>query len=59
MAWKFQVRIWDKSAKRWAWHFVHGTGMPPYEYATKADAEDARRLCYGNDLDNSRVVEVD
>lgn len=57
MSWKFQVRIWDKQAKRYVWHFVHPVGDAPYSYATKEEAEKNRHLCYGNDTDNSRVIE--
>ena len=55
---RFQVCL-DKGTKTERWEDVHPQGGKPYEYATRREAEDMARMCYGTDRALVRVVEVD
>ena len=58
MTYRFQVCL-DKGTKHERWSDVRPTGGPPYEYATKEEAEDMARICYGRDPTIVRVYEVE
>lgn len=51
-----EVRVETKDGPQW--QRVRPTGGKPYEYDTRREAEDMRRLCYDADPTQARVVEV-
>lgn len=55
---RFQVCL-DKGTKNERWSDVRPAGGAPYEYATRREAEDMARICYGTDHTLVRVVEVE
>jgi hypothetical protein len=57
MHYRFQVRL-DVGKKTERWEDVHPVGGAPYQYATRAEAENMARICYGNDPAIVRVREV-
>lgn len=56
MKYRMQVCL-DKGTKDERWSDVHPIGGRPYEYETRAEAENMARICYG-DPTICRVVEV-
>jgi len=56
-AYRFQVCL-KQGTEDERWEDVHPVGGKPYEYATRRAAEDMARMCYGDDPEIVRVVEV-
>lgn len=54
---RFQVLL-DKGMITERWADVRPAGGKPYEYDTRAEAENMARVCYGNDPAIVRVSEV-
>jgi hypothetical protein len=58
MKYRFQVCL-NKGTVRERWEDVHPVGGKPYEYTTRAEAENMARIAYGTDNTLVRVREIE